>query len=87
MYAIRSYYAFHLVIADVKSNGKFTVLSKDKEVVRLGEGMTDMKHLSEEAMDRAMGTLHRFKQLAQSMNAPVRAVATSAVREASYNFV
>ncbi|MBE0645328.1 MAG: Ppx/GppA family phosphatase [Bacteroidetes bacterium] len=74
--------SFHLVVADVKSNGKFTVLSKDKEVVRLGEGMTDMKHLSDEAIERAMDTLHRFMQLAQSMQAPVRAVATSAVREA-----
>lgn len=74
--------SFHLVIADVKSNGKFTVLSKDKEVVRLGEGMTDMKHLSASAIERAMGTLRRFMQLAQSMDAPVRAVATSAVREA-----
>lgn len=74
--------SFHLVIADVKSNGKFTVLSKDKEVVRLGEGMTDMKHLGPAAVDRAMDTLHRFVQLAQSMDAPPRAVATSAVREA-----
>ncbi|MFZ1731319.1 MAG: Ppx/GppA phosphatase family protein [Bacteroidota bacterium] len=74
--------SFHLVIADVKSNGKFTVLSKDKEVVRLGEGMTDMKHLSTTAINRAMETLRRFKQLAQSMDAPLRAVATSAVREA-----
>ena len=66
----------------MKANGKFTVLSKDKEVVRLGEGMTDMKHLSPAAIDRAMATLHRFRQLALSMQAPIRAVATSAVREA-----
>ncbi len=74
--------SFHLVIADVKSNGKFTVVSKDKEMVRLGEGFNDMKHLSDEAMQRAMDTLRRFALIAQSHNAPVRAVATSAVREA-----
>ncbi len=74
--------SLHLVVADVKDNGKFTVLGKDKEVVRLGEGMTDLKHLSAPSIDRAMATLRRFLQLAQSMNAPVRAVATSAVREA-----
>ncbi|HOJ03667.1 MAG TPA: Ppx/GppA phosphatase family protein [Bacteroidota bacterium] len=74
--------SFHLVIADVKSNGKFTVVGKDKEVVRLGEGFNDMKHLSEEAMQRAIDTLHRFQLIAQSQNAPVRAIATSAVREA-----
>jgi exopolyphosphatase / guanosine-5'-triphosphate,3'-diphosphate pyrophosphatase len=74
--------SFHLVIADVKSNGKFTVLSKDKEVVRLGDSMTEMKHLSSPAIIRALETLRRFHQLAQSMDAPVRAIATSAVREA-----
>ena len=74
--------SFHLVIADVKSNGKFTVISKDKEVVRLGEGMTDMKHLGKEAMERAVDTLRRFSLLAQSQEAPIRAIATSAVREA-----
>ncbi|MCZ7556580.1 MAG: Ppx/GppA family phosphatase [Bacteroidia bacterium] len=74
--------SFHLVIADVKPNGKFTVVSKDKEMVRLGEGFNEMKHLSEEAMTRAMETLRRFTLIAQSQAAPVRAVATSAVREA-----
>lgn len=74
--------SFHLVIADVKSNGKFTVLGKDKEVVRLGEGMSDMKHLSDEAMDRAVDTLRRFSLIAQTHDAPIRAIATSAVREA-----
>ncbi|PLX31263.1 MAG: exopolyphosphatase, partial [Ignavibacteria bacterium] len=74
--------SFHLVIADVKSNGKFTVVGKDKEGVRLGEGMTDMKHLSEDACDRALDTLRRFSLLAQSHDAPIRAIATSAVREA-----
>ncbi|MDT8322566.1 MAG: Ppx/GppA phosphatase family protein [Bacteroidota bacterium] len=74
--------SFHLVIADVKSNGKFTVLGRDKEVVRLGEGVADMKHLGTEAMTRAMDTLRRFSLIAQTHEAPVRAIATSAVREA-----
>ncbi|MBN1447665.1 MAG: Ppx/GppA family phosphatase [Bacteroidetes bacterium] len=74
--------SFHLVIADVKSNGKFSVLGKDKAVVRLGEGMTDMKHLSQPAMERALDTLRRFVLIAQSQEAPIRAIATSAVREA-----
>ncbi|MBR9977655.1 MAG: Ppx/GppA family phosphatase [Bacteroidetes bacterium] len=74
--------SFHLVIADVESNGKFTLLTKDKEVVRLGESMNEMKHLSSPAIIRALEALRRFQQLAQSMDAPVRAIATSAVREA-----
>lgn len=75
--------SFHLVVADVKPSGKFTVLSRDKEVVRLGEAINDMKHLKEEAMDRALATLRRFVLIARSFNAEIRAVATSAIREAN----
>jgi len=69
-------------VADVKPNGKFTVIGKDKDVVRLGEGFNEMKNLTSEAMDRALATLKRFMLIAQSAGAPVRAIATSAVREA-----
>jgi exopolyphosphatase/guanosine-5'-triphosphate,3'-diphosphate pyrophosphatase len=41
-----------------------------------------MKHLSEKAMARAMEALKRFKQIAGSYGAQVRAVGTSALREA-----
>jgi exopolyphosphatase/guanosine-5'-triphosphate,3'-diphosphate pyrophosphatase len=41
-----------------------------------------MKYLSESAMDRALLSLRRFKKIADSLNAQVRAIATSAVREA-----
>ncbi|MAT39500.1 MAG: exopolyphosphatase [Ectothiorhodospiraceae bacterium] len=74
--------SFHLIVVDAKENGKFTILGKEKEVVRLGEGMTDMKHISPEAMIRALETLKRFKLIADSFEAPIRAVATSATREA-----
>jgi len=74
--------SFHLVVVELKPNGKFTVLGREKEVVRLGEGFTDMKHLSTEAMERAHEALQRFALIAESHNAHVRAIATSAVREA-----
>src|SRR5436190_14422189 len=75
--------SFHLVIVEVDTDtGKFKILGREKENVRLGSGSTDMKYLSEEAIARGIDTLHRFKGLADSADAPIRAIATSAVREA-----
>lgn len=75
--------SIHLIVAEVNlRNGKFKILDREKEVVRLGAGSTDMKYLSEGAMERGVHTLQRYKLIADSHNATVRAVATSAVREA-----
>jgi len=75
--------SFHLIIAEVDTNtGKFNILGREKENVRLGSGSTDMKHLGKDAMDRGIEALKKFAALADSAGAPVRAIATSAVREA-----
>jgi len=75
--------SIHLIVADVNlRNGQFKILDREKEVVRLGAGSTDMKYLSESAMERGVHTLRRYKMIADSHDAAVRAVATSAVREA-----
>lgn len=75
--------SFHLVVADVDTrNGRFRILDREKEIIRLGSGSTDMKYLSEAAMNRGIHALHRFRRIAEAMGAPIRAIATSAVREA-----
>ena len=74
--------SFHLVVARVTPDGRFDVLTRDKEMVRLGHGGGDMRTISNAAMDRAVAALGRFRALAASHHAPLRAVATSAVREA-----
>jgi len=74
--------SFHLVIAKVDDKGIVKILSKDKEVVRLGKSSSDMKYISIDAMERAVTTLKRFKIICDSSNAEIRAVATSATREA-----
>ncbi len=75
--------SFHLIIAEVDTNtGKFNILGREKQTVRLGSGSTDMKFLSEEATQRGIDALKKFKALADSAGASVRAIATSAVREA-----
>ena len=71
-----------MVVARPTANRRFDVLAREKEVVRLGSGSGDMKHLSTEAIDRAVGTLDRFRQISEMWDAQVAAVATSATREA-----
>ncbi|MFA6437891.1 MAG: hypothetical protein WCX28_01155, partial [Bacteriovoracaceae bacterium] len=75
--------SFHMVIVKFEP-GKttFKVIDRVKESVRLGSGTADMKYLSQDAMNRGIEALRRFKQIADAYNAPVRAIATSAVREA-----
>ncbi|MGH9243705.1 MAG: exopolyphosphatase [Acidimicrobiales bacterium] len=72
----------HLVIAQPIGGGGFEILDREKEVVRLGSGSGDMKTLAPDAIDRGVAALTRFRQIADRLGATVRAVATSAVREA-----
>ena len=74
--------SLHLVVARVVGDSRFEVIEREKEMVRLGSGGGDMKTLTPEAIERGIASLKRFKQVAEISGAPVRAVATSAVREA-----
>ena len=75
--------SIHLVIARPVGDTGFEVLTREKESVRLGHGGGDMKHLEPEAIERGVACLRRMARIAESFAAPVRAVATSATREAS----
>ncbi len=75
--------SFHMIVARVSSTGAIEVVTREKEVVRLGRGGGDMKQLDPEAMERGLAALKRMRQIADGANAPLRAVATSAVREAA----
>jgi exopolyphosphatase/guanosine-5'-triphosphate,3'-diphosphate pyrophosphatase len=74
--------SFHLVVARDTVDGRFEVMTTEKDVIRLGHGGGDMKDLSDDAIDRGIAALARMRRIAESAGAPVRAVATSAVREA-----
>ncbi|MEJ5287023.1 MAG: Exopolyphosphatase [Candidatus Kapaibacterium sp.] len=74
--------SFHLIIASVDSRGMLQTILREKEVVRLGASGGDIKYLSEDAIQRGVQTLKRFAEIARSKGAEIRAVATSAVREA-----
>jgi exopolyphosphatase/guanosine-5'-triphosphate,3'-diphosphate pyrophosphatase len=74
--------SFHLVVARPAVDGRFETLTREREVVRLGHGGGDMKQMSPEAIDRGIACLRRMRRIADSFDATLRAVATSAVREA-----
>jgi exopolyphosphatase/guanosine-5'-triphosphate,3'-diphosphate pyrophosphatase len=75
--------SFHLIIVKILEDGNFEVIDREKEVIRLGEGSgTDIKYIKPDAFKRGLAALKRFKGIADSHNASIKAVATSAVREA-----
>jgi len=72
----------HMVVARVSGRTRFEVVTRHKEVVRLGSGADDMRQLTPDAIERGIAALTRCRQLADSFDAELTAVATSAVREA-----
>ncbi len=72
-----------MVIADVSPEGHLEVVDRVKEMVRLGSRSFTTGKLTPEAMDLAVRALKNFVRLARVRQVDrVRAVATSAVREA-----
>ncbi|MCB1142516.1 MAG: Ppx/GppA family phosphatase [Leptospiraceae bacterium] len=74
--------SFHLIIVKVKEDGSYESLGKEKESVRLGSGAGTQEIITPDAIERGINCLKRFKALAEVHNAEIRAVATSALREA-----
>jgi exopolyphosphatase / guanosine-5'-triphosphate,3'-diphosphate pyrophosphatase len=76
--------SLHLIVVTVNDNGNFEIIDREKEVIRLGEGSGgNIKIIKPAPMERAITTLKRFKGIADSYSAKIRAVATSAVRESN----
>src|ERR1700751_3552789 len=73
----------HLLIADVSPEGHLEVVDRVKEMVRLGRRSFSTGLLTQSAMDLAVRVLAHFRRLVEMRHVDrVRAVATSAVREA-----
>jgi len=72
----------HMIVADCRRSG-FQVIDKEKEMVLLGRGSLGGNPLTEESMARAVDALVKMEGIARQLRVnEVRAVATSAVREA-----
>lgn len=74
--------SIHLVVARPVNGDGFETLTREREVVRLGTGGGDMKMLTPEAIERGVACLKRMRSIADGFDAVIRAVATSATREA-----
>ena len=72
-----------LLLVRIAPDRSYTILSQQKEVVRLGKGEFTSHRLRPEAMDRAVFVCNRFAEMARAGGAhEIVAVATSASREA-----
>lgn len=74
--------AVRLELARVLSDGSLETLHTERDPVRPGEGLFTSGLIAPEVADRLIATLRRYGALCRRHGARVRAVATSAVREA-----
>lgn len=76
--------SIHMVVVKINAQlATFTILTREKDTVRLGDRHLDTGNLTIEAMQRSFSALKRCRDLAISMKADhILAVATSATREA-----
>jgi exopolyphosphatase/guanosine-5'-triphosphate,3'-diphosphate pyrophosphatase len=78
--------SFHAIIVDAFPDATFQVLTRHKEMVRLGEGefAEGERRLTDAAMERGMRALRAIKALAEEWGVSAYiACATSAIREAA----
>ncbi len=74
--------SFHMIIAETTAQGAFRVVDRMKHWVRLGDGVDSRGRLDEAAITRMIESLTFFKQLAESYDAHLHCIATSAMRDA-----
>jgi exopolyphosphatase/guanosine-5'-triphosphate,3'-diphosphate pyrophosphatase len=75
--------SFHLVVVDAHPDGTFVTLSREKDMLRLGDEVGRDGRVSDATADRAIETMWRFRSMADSLAVDeIVACATSAMREA-----
>ncbi|XHH09105.1 MAG: HD domain-containing protein [Candidatus Bathyarchaeia archaeon] len=75
--------AIRLLVVRINPNFSYSIISQEKEVVRLGEDEFNDNLLKPEAMDRAIFVCGKFASLAKTYGATkIFAAGTSAIREA-----
>ena len=75
--------SFYLLVVDAHPDGTFVPLAKEKEMLRLGDGVAREGRVPDADARRAVATVSRFRSLAESAGSDeIVACATSAIREA-----
>jgi exopolyphosphatase/guanosine-5'-triphosphate,3'-diphosphate pyrophosphatase len=73
--------SFHLIVARV-NDGNLQIIDKMKEMVRLGEGLTEDKRLDPVVAERALHCLSRYSQRLRPLPAEnIRVVGTNTMRQ------
>lgn len=75
--------AVRLKVARFLPDGTLKPLHQERDAIRPGAGVFDTGVLSEASVERLVSTLKRYQQACLGLSADVRAVATSALREAA----
>jgi exopolyphosphatase/guanosine-5'-triphosphate,3'-diphosphate pyrophosphatase len=75
--------SIHMVIAEATYQNNFHIIDREKEMVKLGEGVFRTNRLNERAFREGLETIKRYVQLADQRGADeIITAATSATREA-----
>jgi exopolyphosphatase/guanosine-5'-triphosphate,3'-diphosphate pyrophosphatase len=75
--------SIHMVLAEVDPDGAYKILDRFKDMTRLGDGAFRTRRLSEAAIARGLEVIRTLTTLARNKGYDhIKAVATSAVREA-----
>ena len=73
-----------LTVAEVQDDDTYRILDEEREMVRLGENLDRTGRLSPAAIERALTAIGKMKAIADGFKIrQLRAIATSAVREAA----
>jgi exopolyphosphatase / guanosine-5'-triphosphate,3'-diphosphate pyrophosphatase len=73
-----------LAVVDAAASDSFAVVTREREVVRLGHETLRKGHLTPEAIERAASCIKRFRLIAEARGVDqIVAVATASVREAN----
>jgi len=76
--------SIRLIVAEVHPDGRYRALDEEREMTRLGHGLFARGRLLSEPMERSIAALAKMKAIAEGFEVrELRAVATSAVREAA----
>lgn len=74
---------FHLIVVEV-ANNDFKIIYREKTAVKIGENGINRGMITDEAAERALTALHKFKVVLEQEDAQeVYATATSAIRNAA----
>jgi exopolyphosphatase / guanosine-5'-triphosphate,3'-diphosphate pyrophosphatase len=75
--------SIHLVLAEARPGGRFEIIAREKEMVRLAAGALSSHFLAHSRVERALAVIARYVKFARARGAErIIATATSAVREA-----